>query len=619
MFDSVRAVWHLMQGSRALYGAAIAALVVASCFLYLAPLIPQAVIDGVLMPPDDQEPGFWVTAPLAAMGGPSFVSRHLWVPALVVLGLTAVAGAATYLRGRWAAQASEAIVRRLRDRVYDHMQHLPSRFFDTAQTGDLLQRCTSDVETIRVFLANQVVEIGRALIMFFVPLPLMIQIDARMTGVAVLLLPFIVGFSVIFFLRVRTVFEQADEAEGEMTTTIQENLTGIRVVRAFGRQAFEEGRFAERNADHRGKDYRLYQLMAVFWSISDLMTFAQHVLVVGAGVMWVSTGELSVGALFYFLTAVSMFMYPLRQMGRIVADLGKATVALGRLRRILDEPAEQAPVPLVPLSSSTGALALAGVTFRYAEGAEPALKDLTLRIEPRSTVAFVGASGSGKSTLVSLLLRLYDPDEGSVTLDGRDLRTIEQQELRRQLAVVMQQPFLYSKTLGANLKLGRSEATLEDVHHAARTADVHETIVAFDDGYDTEVGERGVTLSGGQRQRVALARALLQRPSVLILDDSLSAVDTATESAILERLRERRGQQTTILIAHRLSTVALADRIFVLDEGRLVQQGTHDELVARAGPYRRMWRLQTEPHAPSPLAEPPDRDARPERAVQEAR
>jgi ATP-binding cassette subfamily B protein len=504
--------------------------------------------------------------------------------------ITGSAGGLTYLRGRWSATATEDIARRLRDRVYDHLQRLPARYFDGAETGDLLQRATSDVETVRVFLANHLVEIARALLMLVVPLPVMIALDWRMAAVAVLLIPMITAFSTLFFVRMRAAFKHTEEAESRLTATVQENLTGIRVVRAFGRQDLEVERFSRHNAAYRYLDNRLYWLMAIFWSTSDLMTFAQQSLVVGAGVYWVSEGQLEVGAFFYFLTAVGMFMYPLRQMGRIVADLGKATVALGRLGEILDTPVESREG--LEMWEARGAIELQQVTFAYGQGAA-ALSNVSLSIPAGSTVAFVGASGSGKTTLVSLLLRFYEPSSGVIRLDGHNLADLNLHALRRQLAVVMQQPFLFSKTLGENLVLGRAEATWADRVAAASSAMIHETIDGLDEGYDTKVGERGVTLSGGQRQRLALARALLQRPSVLILDDALSAVDTATETAVLERLAAAKGKQTTLIIAHRLSTVASADCIYVMDGGCVVERGDHDTLLGLGGIYAELWRIQT--------------------------
>jgi ATP-binding cassette subfamily B protein len=573
MLRTLGSLWSLTRGDRLRYVSALAAMLAASCLLYLVPLVPVAVIDGLLAPAS--EPSRLVGWTLQAMGGSAQVARHPWLPALAILSLTVVAGACTYLRSRWAADASERIVRRLRETLYDHLQRLPCSYFDRAETGDLLQRATSDVETLRVFLNTQAVEIGRATLMLLVPLPLLLATDVRMTVVAMLLMPVITSFSTLFFLRMRKAFEAMDEAEGRMTTTLQENLTGIRVVRAFARQSFEIERFAERNATHRALDMENYRLMAVFWSASDLLAFTQQILVVGAGIWWMQRGELAVGEFFYFLTSVGMFMFPLRQMGRILADLGKATVAVGRIREILDEPTEDAtreplslPEPTLLSPRDRGRIEFDSVSFSYGKG--PLVLDrVSFTIEPRTTVAFVGQSGAGKSTLLALLLRLYEPTSGTIRLDGIDLRELDRRTLRRKLGIVMQQPFLFSKTIAGNLRLGQAEATDSELEQAARAACVHDTIARFEQGYGTEVGERGVMLSGGQRQRLALARALLQEPEVLLLDDALSAVDTRTERAILEQLERRRGRQTLILVAHRPSTVAAADRIFLLEGGRV--------------------------------------------------
>lgn len=591
MTSILRPLWQLMQGSRARYAAAIASLVVASSFLYLAPLIPQIVIDGVLVP--DPAAGPLVQWGVAVMGGADSIAANLWLPGLLIAAITGVAGLFTYLRGRWTAQATEAITRRLRDRLYDHLQRLPCRYFDDAETGDLVQRCTSDVETVRMFLAEHVVQMGRALIMFFVPLPLLWFIDPTMTLVSMVLVPVILGFSSLFFLRMRTAFKAADEAEGKLTANVQENLSGIRVVRAFARQAFERERFAKSNSRYRGLDQNVYTLAAYFWGISDFLCFAQVGIVLIVGVARVASGELPVGAFFYFLTAVDMFIFPLRMLGRLVSDTGKATVAFERLREILDAEPEAEPEQPRAIDNAQGEVVLDNVTFGYRDN-NPVLHGVNLRLKPRETVAIVGPSGCGKSTIVSLLLRLYDPDSGAIRLDGVDIRELTRQDLRSRLSVVMQEPFLFSKSLADNLKLGRKDATTADIEHATGTACVHDAITKFDDGYDTKVGERGVTLSGGQRQRVAIARALLQRPSVLVLDDALSAVDTQTEATILAALARRRGQHTTLVIAHRLSTLAMADRVVVLESGRVVQTGTPEELRRQPGPFARMWALQNE-------------------------
>ena len=581
-----------MEGQRLRYASAIAALVVASCFLYLAPLVPQLIIDGVLTG-DPEDASAFTRRAVEALGGEAFLRGNLWLPTVLIVFVTAIAGAFTYLRSRLSASACERIIQRVRERVYDHLQHLPCRFFDRAETGDLIQRSTSDVETLRTFLNTHVVEIGRALIMMLVPIPLMLLIDVRMTILSVLLLPIIVGFSALFFLRVKKAFRLADEAEASMTARIQENLSGIRVVRAFARQDYEEARFDLRNTEHRTCDYRLYRLMAWYWSTSDLLCMAQKSLVIGAGAYWIAVGTLQVGAYFYFITAVTMFIWPMRQMGRILTDLGKAQVALSRLDEILHEPRESAPAeseggPDRPL---TGEITFGNVSFSHGEHS-PVLQEISFRVPAGSSLAILGPSGSGKSTIVNLLLRLYDYEGGSIRLDGFELRDLDRKFARRQMSVVMQEPFLYSKTLRENLRLARPSAHEEEIYEATTIAAIHESIAGFARGYDTLVGERGVTLSGGQRQRVAIARALLQDPAVLILDDALSAVDTGTESIILDALRERAGRHTTILIAHRVSTVMHADQIIVLDHGRIVQQGTHAELMNAAGLYRRLWNAQ---------------------------
>lgn len=598
---NIRLLYHELRGQRLRYLAAMLALAAASLMLYAGPLVVQATLDGVVLVSEaDNGAGPEHATPhelsgvsrwtIEALGGAEYLGQNIWIAAAVTVALTVLAGLLTYLRGRWAAQAAEAIVKRVRDEAYDHLQRLPMRFYRDAKTGDLIQRCTSDIETFRLFLSQQVVEVGRAVAMFLTPLPLMLSIDPRMTAAAVVLLPFIFTFSLVYFVRVKSAFLEKDEAEGALTATIQENLSGIRVVRAFARQDYEIGRFDEKNDAHRRLDNRMYVLMARFWSLSDLLCMAQLAIVVFVGALLVTRGELGVGGFYFFLTATTLFTYPLRMMGRILTDLGKAIVALGRLREILEEPIE-ADSPDETDAQLRGGVRFTDVSFAHG-GAGRVLDGVSFEIEPGQTLALLGPSGAGKTTVIDLLLRLQEHDGGHIELDGRDVRTIRRESLRSQMAVVMQEPFLYSKPLRENLTIGRPSASDEEMVEAASIAAVHESIESFERGYDTSVGERGVTLSGGQRQRVALARALLQEPAVLILDDSLSAVDTETESMILRALRERRRAHTTIVIAHRLSTLMHADTIVVLEGGKVVQMGDHTSLVSRPGMYKRLWEFQ---------------------------
>lgn len=605
MSSRFRMIWQQMEGQRLRYGAAIFVLVIASCLMYLVPLVPQVVMDGVLSDSPEKASGF-VRKAMELAGGREFLRGHLWLAALALITLTAGAGCFTYLRSRWSAMASEAIARDLREKLYGHLQHLPCSFHDRAETGDMVQRCTSDVETFRQFLASQVVEIGRACLMLLVPLPLMLALDVRMTLVSVVILPPIVAFAVVFFRRVRSSFLLVDEAEAELTSAVQENLTGIRVVRAFARQEHEKERFAVCNARHRDLDYRVYKLMSTYWSSSDVLCMGQLALVLASGGYWLATGRLQVGTFYFFLAAVNLFTWPVRMMGRILTQLGKAMVAIGRIEEILASPKEPGPVRSAAFerSRSKGEIEQGPGTARSAEivfdrvsfshdPEVPVLKDVSFEAPAGRTVALLGPSGSGKSTIVNLLLRFYDPDSGEIRIDGRDIAGIDRRQVRERIAVVMQEPFLYSKTVRENIRLGRSDAGDDAIVEAATVAHVHTSILEFEDRYETLVGERGVTLSGGQRQRVALARALLDDPAILVLDDALSAVDTETEAMILEALRSRRGRQTTLVIAHRLSTLMDSDWILVLDGGRVVQQGVHEGLVEEDGLYQRLWRIQS--------------------------
>lgn len=587
----LRLLWELMRGFRGKYAWAIAALFVFTAINYVTPLVASATIDFALSQEPDE--GRLTSGVIAMMGGAEFVRERLWFSALLMVLLTLVAGVFAYFKGRFAAQASDGIARRLKDRLYDHLQRLPAKYHDRAETGDLIQRCTSDVETLRLALSSQVVEVSNSLLLLLTALPLMIMLDGRMAAISFVLIVPIILFGYVYVGRVKHLFKEVAEAEGQVTRVVQENLTGLRVVRAFARQDFEICKFAEPNQLYRDRSLRLLRLMAWYWSISDFLVLIQQGLVLFTGAYFIATGSLTVGTLFAFLMFLNMLLWPVRQMGRTLTELGKSVVALTRMGEILSEPEESAPeVPASPAIPAEGKIEVADLVFGYGDE-ETELNGISFEVEPGQTLAIVGPSGSGKSTIMSLLLRLYDYHSGSIRFDGHELTGLDRQWVRSQFSVVMQEPFLYSKTIGENIRLSRDGAVDEDVTEAARLADIHDTISSFGSGYSTMVGERGVTLSGGQRQRVALARALLQDTPVLLLDDALSAVDAETEATILEALRSRHGRRTTLVIAHRLSTLAHADKIIVLEGGRITQEGTHAELMEAEGLYRRLWKIQT--------------------------
>lgn len=587
-----RILIDLTRGVRHRYVFALLTMFAGTLLLYLSPLIVGSTVNNVINTDSSTDAPRLVSLTVNALGGQAFLRNNLWIAAVGIFFVTLLGGVLMSMSQRLTASAAENVIRGLRIRLYDQLQRLPLTWHASAQTGDTVQRCTSDVETVRLLYSNELVEIVRALMLLIVAIPLMLLLSPFMTLIAVAMLPIIVASAVIFFSRVSGSFKKMDEAEGEMTTVLQENLTGIRVVRAFARQEHEVTKFERKNQTHAALHLRLFKLMAYFWSSSDLLTFIQITLILLVGAYRIRTGQLEVGVLMTFIGYSGMYIWPIRHMGRVLTDTGKSIVAIGRINEILNAPRETEPASPAQLPQATERrIVFEKVSFKH--GDKAILEDVSFMVEPGQTLALLGPSGSGKTTIIHLLLRLYDPTRGRVLIDGVDIAHVSRHDVRSEIGVVLQEPFLYGKTLADNIKLGRGEADLDSIMDVAKMAHIHESIDGFEKKYDTLIGERGVTLSGGQRQRVAIARALLRDSSILVLDDALSAVDTHTESQILEALKRRRGKQTTLLIAHRLSTLMHADQILVIEHGKVVQRGTHDSLVAIDGMYRRLWQIQT--------------------------
>ena len=595
--DGLRAVWRFSIGERGAFVAATAALFGSALCLYLVPLIPQSVFDAVF---GDAAKASTISLRITEwLGGSAGLRDEMWRAAAAMVALAALSGIAVHLKTRFAAGAAERIARRLRDRMYDHVQRLPAATLDQIPSGDIVQRCTSDIEAMRNWLANQAPEIGRAVLMLLIPLPIMAALDWRMALASIVCVPVMLVFTAVYFRRMGPHFGAKETAEARMTANVQENLTGIRTVRAFGRADFENARFEGTSGAFRDADARLFRMFANFWSSSDLLCFAQQVIVVGLGAWFLVKGSLELGAYFYFITVVGMFIWPVRMLGRMTVESGKALTAIARLDEILSKPEERDLDPRAGEATSLArdgaglAIRFDAVAFAY-RGGPKVLDGVSFELNAGQTLGIVGPSGAGKTTIVQLLLRFHEPDAGAITVDGVPLARVPRAAIRSIAGTVLQQPFLYSKKLRENIVAGMQAAAAHDesVADAARTACIHDSIVAFPEGYDTVVGEKGLTLSGGQRQRVAIARALVREPRLLILDDALSAVDAHTEASILAALRARGSRQTRIIVTHRLSAVVDADLILVIDGGRVIQRGTHAALAQQPGLYRTLWEIQ---------------------------
>ena len=590
MKKNTRALWALVRENASLYLGAVVCTVITVIIGFLTPLVFSETIDVLLSNGQSALPA-WLKAPFVAMGGRVFFRERFWLVALLIVLLNVVNGVFSYYKERDTAVAGENIAKELRERLYQKLSYLSFSYHAHAQTGDLIQRCTSDVETVRRFLSVQLVEAVRAISMALIAFVILFGRNVELTFWSMILIPLLLAASLVFFRKITKSFRLSDESEGAMSAVLQENLTGVRVVRAFGMQQKEVDKFDAASTDFRKKTFKLYNHLAVYWGSMDALTMLQIMLVLLLGVAKAVQGVISVGTLIVFTSYISMLIYPIRQLGRILSDAGKSVVALGRINEVLGEAAEETePDALTP--PLNGDIVFDHVSFRYEEGNE-VLNDLSFTIPAGKTVALLGNTGSGKSTIVHLLQRLIAPTSGVITIGGVDIQKIDRKYLRAHVGLMLQEPILYGRTIMGNLSIAVPDAPETRVKDMSRIAHADSFIREFDKGYDTLIGERGVTLAGGQRQRVAIARTLLKENNVLIFDDSLSAVDMQTDRAIREALREQRKNVTTIIISHRISTLCEADRIFVLEDGRLSEAGTHDELIHREGLYRRIYAIQS--------------------------
>ncbi len=563
--------------------------VISVFFSLLHPLVFSFFIDNVInKQPIENE---FLNYLVLSIGGIETIQNHLWIAGAVIIFVYVMSSLALYFRGYLSGLISENMVYHIRNDLYNHLQKLPYSYHVKVKTGELVQKCTSDVEQIRKVMGNQLQQIIRSISIIIIASVLLWRIHPSLTIKSICLMPIVLVYSLYFYDRSQKAFMDSDDAEARLTTMIQENLSGIRVVKAFGKEKYESDRFDEDNQNYRDLTFHMEHLLGKYWSSSDILCMLQIVIVLYFGIIEAQNGSLSIGNFFVFISYISMILWPVRQLGRILADIGKSSVAINRLVEIFNEKEEDTESGITP--NLKGEITLTNVSFQYDDASTPTLKDINMHIQSGSTVAIIGPTGSGKSSLVHLLTGLYDYSSGSILLDTYELRDIQKEYLRSKVGIVLQEPFLFSKSIYENIHLSSDGYSTKDVERAAKIAHIHDVIYSFKDGYETLVGEKGVTLSGGQKQRIAIARTIMKDNKILIFDDSLSAVDTETDASIRSSLNKLQEDVTKIIITQRINSAKDADYIYVIENGTITASGTHDELIHQDGLYKRIYEIQS--------------------------
>ena len=586
-------IWQFLKGSKALFILCMCCAALSALAEMVIPQIIRVTVDNVVGGAPVKDLARPVQTLLSAAGGTEVIRQKLWLAGLGVILVALVSAVARYGFRVTNARASETLVKTMRDTLFSHIERLPFQWHMSHHTGDIIQRCTSDIETTRRFISEQMTDLIRITILLAMSISFMVSMNVSMTLVAVIPLPVIIWYSLFFHRKFRGGFQKCDESEGRLSAMAQENLTGVRVVRAFGRERYERDRFEKHNESYTGLWVSLGKLMSFFWSSADILSGIQIMLVVVFGVVFCLRGSMTSGEYIAFLSYNGMLVWPVRQLGRMISEMSKAGVGIDRIGYIMDaEEEKDAEGALTP--PLTGDICFDHVTFAY-EGSREMLHDVTFTIPAGTTLGILGGTGSGKSTLMYLLDRLYPlpPENGRITIGGTDVAKIRLDHLRRGIGIVLQEPYLFSRTLRENLGITSEHLPEDELAAAVQAACLQETVDSFSKGYDTFVGERGVTLSGGQKQRAAIARMLTRPTPIMIFDDSLSAVDTETDARIRSELEKRFGSATIILISHRITTLSRADRVLVMDRGRVAQFGTPAELSAQPGLYRQIEEIQT--------------------------
>ena len=590
--QTISLLWRFLKGAKRYFLITILAAGITALADMLQPQIIRAAVDCALGGEEGDFPAF-VMELVDRVGGFAYLGQHLWIMALAVLAVALVQVVSQYAFRVYNTKASETLVKTMRDQLFSHIQHLPFSWHMKNRTGDIIQRCTSDIDTTKNFLSEQLTAIFRIALLLVLSITFMLSMHPLLTLIALIPTPIIIVYSFHFHNQVHDGFEACDESEGKLSAMAQENLTGVRVVRAFGQERAEIEKFEKQNHHYTSLWEKMGKTLSRFWSISDILSGVQIMLVVIFGAYFCIRGNLHSGEYIAFISYNSMMVWPIRQLGRMISELSKAGVSIDRVAYIMNSPVEQ-DAPDAVDAPMDGDICFEHVSFAY-ENSPEILHDIHFTMKAGTTLGILGGTGSGKSTLMLLLDKLYPLEEGCgrITIGGTDIRKIRTAHLRRNIGMVLQEPYLFSRTIAENIGIASPELDMEAIRAAAQAAALDESITSFTAGYDTMVGERGVTLSGGQKQRAAIARMLVNDTPIMIFDDSLSAVDTQTDAKIRKSIQQRFGKASVILISHRITTLSAADKIIVLDGGRIAEEGTHDELKTAGGIYQKIYEAQS--------------------------
>ena len=590
--EKLSLLWQFLKGAKRYFFVTVLAAGVTSLADMLQPQIIRAAVDCALGGKEGNFPAFVMNV-VNSIGGFEYLGQHLWIMASAILVIAVIQVISQYAFRVYNTKASETLVKSMRDQLFSHIARLPFSWHMKNRTGDIIQRCTSDIDTTKNFLSEQLTSVFKIVMLLILSIFFMVSMHGTLTLIALIPMPLIIGYSIHFHHRIHEGFTDCDENEGKLSAMAQENLTGVRVVRAFGQERSEMDKFTKQNDYYTSLWVKMAKIMSRFWSVSDIISGIQVMLVVVFGAWFCIHGSLTEGEYIAFISYNSMLVWPIRTLGRMISEMSKAGVSIDRVAYIMHSPLET-DEPDATDAPMDGDICFEHVSFAY-ENTPELLHDINFTMKAGTTLGILGGTGSGKSTLMLLLDKLYLLDEngGRITIGGTDIRKIRTEHLRRNIGMVLQEPFLFSRTIAGNIGITSPEVDMDAIRAAARAASLDETITSFAQGYETMVGERGVTLSGGQKQRAAIARMLTQETPIMIFDDSLSAVDTQTDAKIRQAISEKFGKASVILISHRITTLSAADKIIVLDRGRIVEEGTHDELKQNGGIYQKIYETQS--------------------------